>query len=180
MGVSTIKWSSVIIHGHLIVLVRHKQAQTCPQNAINKFLQNLKKNFINNLLKFLPHGCLTACWSSSRKLATATRVDSLVEMLRISWQNNLSHYCINATVLALIFLYDGHCSSVCNGWHQDHGSLTLLGFPDHVIMCSNTWQCFLILLCVFCNRKSTERVLELLHMVNTDDLKRVWPLWYAN
>ena len=37
-----LRLTSEIIHGHLIVLVRHKCAFREIQNAINKFLQNFK------------------------------------------------------------------------------------------------------------------------------------------
>ena len=49
-----LKSSSGIVHGHLIALVRHKQAHMCfqynpktfntIQNAMNEFLQNFKNN----------------------------------------------------------------------------------------------------------------------------------------
>ena len=50
------KSPSEIIHGHLIVLVRHKQAQTClqsDQKHYERISTKLKKNFFKNFFTAL-------------------------------------------------------------------------------------------------------------------------------
>ena len=62
-----------------------------------------------------------------------------------------------------------------------------LGFLHHVIMCLQLMMMFPVSIIVAlwhlpvcCNRESTGRVLELLVMVYTDDLKGVCPIRYVN
>ena len=98
------------------------------------------------------------------------------------------HTCMHCslTALALILLYGGHCSSV---WFPSKVMLRfphiMSGFLHHVRLLpshNNTQQQMMIsldiivtakwLLPVCCYRELTERVLEFLELVSTDDLKR--------
>ena len=97
---------SGIIHGHLIVLVRHKQAQMCLQNDLNRYEKistKFKKYFFlfqqifYCLTHSLIHYSLMRSFKCSGKLATATASG-------ISWRKTV--YYIKYPLFSQSFSFD--------------------------------------------------------------------------
>ena len=151
----------------------------------------------------MPHSLARSLTHSLTHSITHSITHSLTHSLNHSLTQSLNHsltaWCIQSSVAKNWLLQLQHYSfggsffmvaiASQNGFYQGHVHrlpTSLSVFTHHIIIHTNTWQYFLIILMlnhvlsVCCRRKPTEGVLELLEVVYTDELKRARPLWYTN